>query len=217
LQRQTLVQNEAVASLAATQASAAGEALVAKQALMMSEELAMQLRAANTRLQEEAVIAYRQAESATEQRLRSEFQRALANTRAGEQKAADQAERAVQQASLSVAQQAMANEQLVQSRLAEVLRKTEAEVALARAQADEEVRRQRDASTAAALEAQRTLQATWQEMQNTHQRAKTNGLGARGAQGESGKGNRRQACSRTGSICLLRGWCRLYGRAPSHS
>ena len=69
----------------------------------------MQLRAANTRLQEEAMIAYRQAESATEQRLRSEFQQALANTRAGEQKAADQAEKAAQQASLSVAQQAMAN------------------------------------------------------------------------------------------------------------
>jgi hypothetical protein len=172
LQHQTLVQNEAVASLAATQASAAGEALVARQALMTSEELAMQLRAANTRIQEEAMIAYRQAESATEQRLRSEFQQALANTRAGEQKAADQAERAVQQASLSVAQQAMANEQFVQSRLAEVLRKTEAEVALARAQADEEVRRQRDASAAAALEAQRTLQATWQEMQNQQEQAR---------------------------------------------
>jgi hypothetical protein len=73
-QQQALVQHEAVASLAATQASAAGEALVARQALMASEELVMQLRAANTRLQEEATIAYRQAESATEQRLRSKFQ-----------------------------------------------------------------------------------------------------------------------------------------------
>jgi hypothetical protein len=101
LQHQTLVQNEAVASLAATRASAAGEALVARQALMTSEELAIQLQAANARIQEEAMIAYRQAESATEQRLKSEFQQALANTRAGEQKAADQAERAAQQASLS--------------------------------------------------------------------------------------------------------------------
>ena len=166
---------------------------MARQALMTSEELAKQLQAANTRAQEEAIVAYRRAESATEQSLRSEFQRALANTRAGDQKAADQAEKAVQQASFSVAQQAMANEQLVQSRFAEVLRKTDAEVAPARAQADEEVRRRRDASTAATLEAQRTLQAAWQEMQHAQERARQI-LGARGAQGKSGTGNRHQAC-----------------------